>query len=848
MLKAAWRSLLARRTRLLMSTTAVVLGVGFVAGTLVFTDTLSRSFAGIFASTVGDVVVRPAGATGDDGPGTDATVPASLVDDLAEVEGAARADGNVTSFGVYVVGEDGKVVGGQGAPGIGSNHHDAPAGHGLEGLRIAEGRVPDGPGEVALDRHTAEQAGYEIGDQVHLVTSGDQPILRPRLVGLADFAEGGSLNGATMTIFDERVAQRLFLEGRHVFSDVWVTAAEGVGQEQLRDSVSQMLPPGLEAVTGDQAAEDAGGDLMEAISFITTFLLIFAGISLVVGSFLIVNTFSVLVAQRTRELALLRAVGASRGQVNRSVLLEAALLGVIGASVGLAVGLLLAMGIRALMATFGLDLAGQELVFAPRTVVVSLLVGTLVTVLAAALPARRAGRVAPVEAMRDGLLPSDASLRLRFGLGVGLLAGGAAAILVGLLTEAPGAGWWVGGGALATVAGATTACPLLVRPAVAALAPVYVRLFGSTGRLAGQNALRNPRRTAATASALMIGMTLVTTMAVLGASARASVDKAIEEQFAGDLVISNAFGSGFSGKVADRVESVPGVDTVTRFRHAIGSIEGQNQGLVGVEPRTLERVVSLEMREGELADLVDGSVLVSSAWAEERGLEVGDELAVGMPSGLEEYQVVGLYEDNPVLSYPVTTSLGTLRAAGFDESDNYLMVTAEEGVAPTRLQASVERLTSDLPTVTVKDQAGFADEQRGSVDQLLTLVYALLALALVIAVLGIVNTLALSVIERTREVGLLRAVGLSRPQTRRMVRLEAGVIALVGGGLGAVLGLALGVVLAASMRDEGLRVISAPWGQIAAFVVASGVVGVTAAALPARRAARLDILGAIVSE
>jgi putative ABC transport system permease protein len=530
------------------------------------------------------------------------------------------------------------------------------------------------------------------------------------------------------------------------------------------------------------------------------------------------------------------------------VLLEAGVLGVVGATLGLAVGVLLAIGIRALMATLGLDLSGQDLVFAPRTVVAAYVVGVVVTVLAAVLPARRAGRVPPVAAMREGMGVAESSLRRRFAAGAAALLAGAATIGAGLLLDVPGPTWWVGAGVLVVMLGMTAAGPVLARPVVVAVGAAYRKLFGEAGRLATQNALRNPRRTAATASALMIGLSLVTAMAVLGASAKASVDRAIDQQFAGDLVVSNVVGSGFSTIVADRVERLDGVDEVTRFRYAIGAIEGQNQGMLGVDPGGLENAVEVDMREGAVTDLREGTVLLAAGWAAELGLEVGDALAVAMPSGDKEYDVVGLYEDNPVLSYPVTTTLDTLRSAGFTEADNYLVVTAAEGVAIGSLQTAVERLTADLPTVTVKDQAGFAAEQRAPVDQMLTLVYALLGLALVIAVLGIVNTLALSVIERTREIGLLRAVGLGRGQTRRMVWLEAAVISLVGGVLGALTGLGVGLALAISMRDDGLQVISAPWGQIAAFVVASAVVGVTAAALPARRAARLDILGSIAAD
>ena len=849
MFKAAWKSLMGRKTRLLMSTFAIVLGVAFVAGTFIFTDTLGRSFTALFASSSGDVVVRPVGGTTDDGSPTTKTMPAALVDDLAEVEGAERADGNVTSFGVFVVGENNKIIGGQGAPGLGLNYNDAPAGHGLEGLRITDGETPSGPDEVALDEGTAERAGYEIGEQVHLVTSSaDNPLLEPTLVGVAAFGDGGSTNGATFTIFDTETAQDLFVDGRNRYHDTWVSAAEGVSQEQLRDNVAQTLPAGFEAVTGDTAADQSASELVEAISFITTFLLIFAGISLVVGSFLIVNTFSILVAQRSKELALLRALGASRRQVTRSVLFEAVVLGTAGATLGLGLGVLLAMGIRALFATFGLDLSGQPLIFAPRTVLAAYTVGIVVTVVAAYLPARRSSRIAPVAALRDDIAMPESSMGRRLLVGTVLAGAGVGAMITGLWADVPRPGWWVGGGILCTLLGVAAASPVLSKPFVAALGLAYRKVFGTVGRLAGQNSLRNPRRTAATASALMIGLALVTTMSIVGSSAKASVDQTIEQNFLGDLVVSNVIGVPFSPSIADRIERTPGVQSVTRMRYNTFEIDGAGQGIAAVDPSTLADVVKLEMAAGSLEAMEDGTVILEEEYAENEKLAVGDSLDVKAPTGDQQYDIVGLYVSNPVTSYPITTTLDTMAEAGFQEADNYLLITRGPGSDAAAIQRATEQQTAQLPTVTVKDQEGYAEEQRGPIDQMLQLIYALLGLALVIAVLGIINTLALSVIERTREIGLLRAIGLNRRQLRKMIRLEAIVISVLGATLGVAMGIAFGLVLMTSLRDEGLEVIAVPTAQLTAFVLASAVVGVLAAVFPARRAARLDVLTAIATE
>ncbi len=364
-------------------------------------------------------------------------MPADLVDSLAEVPGAARADGNVTAFGVYVVSPEGKVIGSFGPPALGSNWTTAPAGHGLDGLSIVEGTEPEGRDEVVLDARTAEKAGYDVGDRVPVLTAGSTSRLEPTLVGIADFRKGGSLNGATLALFDTRTAQDLFLDGDDAFTDIWVTAEDGVSQEELRDRVEDVLPDGYEAVTGDEAADETASELRQAIGFMQTFLLIFAGISLVVGAFLIVNTFSILVAQRSRELALLRALGASKRQVTGSVLLEAFVVGVVGSTIGLGLGVLLALGIRTLFGGFGLDLSGQSLLFAPRTVIVAYAVGVAVTVGAAWLPARRTSRIAPVQAMRDDIAMPESSLHRRFWLGAAVVAAGVVVLGIGLFSSLP---------------------------------------------------------------------------------------------------------------------------------------------------------------------------------------------------------------------------------------------------------------------------------------------------------------------------------------------------------------------------------------------------------------------------
>nr|WP_246416465.1 ABC transporter permease [Nocardioides luti] len=828
----------------MLSTFAIVLGVAFVAGSLVFSDTLSRSFTALFASTVGDVVVQPEGGATVDGAPSTRTVPAALVEELRSLPGAARVDGNVNAFGVYVVTKQNKVVGGFGPPAIAGNWTDAPAGHGLEGLSVTVGRAPQGADEVMLDAVTAEKAGYFVGERVRLITASDQATLNPRLVGIAGFEHGGSLNGATLAIFDTATAQDLFLEGDDAYTDVWVTARPGVSQDELRDRVATVLPQDLEAVTGDDAADDAASELLKAISFLTTFLLIFAGIALVVGAFLIVNTFSILVAQRSRELALLRALGASKRQVTWSVQLEAFVLGVLGSTLGLGLGVLLAIGIRTLFARFGLDLSGQSLVFTPRTVLAAYGVGVLVTMAAAWLPARRTSRIAPVQALRDDVALPESTLTRRLQLGLVLVAAGLGALWVGLFAEVPHGGWWTGGGVLAILLGVSSASPVISRPFLAAARAAYARLFGTIGNLAGQNSLRNPRRTTATASALMIGLTLACTMAIVGDSAKASVDRSVEENFVGDYIVSNVFGGPFSPSIATRMAAVDGVTQVIRQRFQFVERKGDRQGIAATDPATIDGL-RLTMLEGSTDDLVDRTVLVKKKFAADEGLDVGDPVTLTMPSGKETYRVAGIMDDNPLVFTPLLTTLRTLTDAGFPAQDNALVIFGDGSVG---LQRGLDAVVADLPIVTVKNEAEFAQEQREPIDQFVLIIFALLGLALVIAVLGIVNTLALSVIERTREIGLLRAIGVSRPQLRAMITLESVVISVLGALLGVVLGTGFGIALMYAVRDQGLEVISVPEGQLLVFLGLSLVIGVLAAVFPARRAARLDVLRAIATE
>ncbi|MEO7420794.1 MAG: FtsX-like permease family protein [Ornithinibacter sp.] len=847
MIRATWRSVFARKLRLFLSAFAVILGVAFVAGSYIFTDTLDTAFKGLTSGSVGDVVVQAGSDSGSGGGGglSARTLPGSLVDTLAAVPGVARADGRVTNFGTYVVTADGKLIGGVGPPGIAVNHSLGPAANGTEPATLVSGRWP-GAGEVVLDPSTARKSGYRLGESIQVITSSEQPRVEATLVGTASFG-GSSLVGASVVMFDTSDAQRIYAGGKDEFSAIWVTAATGTSQAELRDAVRKVLPKGTRAQTGDAISTKAASRIDTALSFVTTFLLVFAGVALTVGAFLIVNTFSILVAQRSRELALLRAIGASRRQVARSVLFEASIVGLVGSVTGIALGFVLATGIKVLFGRVGLDLGSAPLVLRPRTIVVSLLVGLLVTLAAAYLPARRAGRVPPVAAMRDDVALAEGGLRWRLVVGIVLITAGALAMALGLADVVPQPTYVLAGGIFGVLVGTALVSPVIGRPVLAGLGWVYRRFFGAVGLMAEQNARRNPRRTAATASALMVGVALVTLMSVLGASTKASLDKSLAEDIVADFVVSNAVGQAFSATIADGVEKIPDVAEVTRVRGALVQVDGDRDFATGVDPATVTAVAKPVVLSGSLAALDGASVAVSKDLAAEKDLSIGSSLTVGYAGEEQPFAVVATYETDTVLSSGLTMSLAGFDALGVPATDRALYVVARPGADRVAVGKEMSALVADLPTVTVNDQAEFAAQQRAPIDQLLFIVYALLGLAVVIAVLGIVNTLALSVIERVREIGLLRAVGLSRRQLRTMLRLESVAIALLGAVLGVGLGLLFAVALQRSLIDDGIDVLSIPVLQLLGFVAVAGVVGVLAALWPGRRAARLDVLRAIAT-
>ena len=847
MLKVTWRNLVARKLRLLLSAFAIILGVAFVAGTLVFTHAMGGAFDDIIEGSTADTEIAYKGAADFDSAQDARTLPASLVSQLESLPEVGEVYPNDSLQTVFVIGKNGKVVGGNGPPGLAFNDNGAVNIAGEPMLEVSDGSMPTGQNEVALDESTAEKAGYHVGDTVRLVTPGNPPSMKAELTGIVRFG-GGGLNGATITVFDTQAMQQAFFGGKDVYTSISLSAAPGVSQAQLAAAAQKVLPEGVQARTGDAVVATQKKNLDRVLGFIQTFLLVFAGVALVVGVFLIINTFSILVAQRSRELALLRALGASRRQVNRSVLMEALAVGFIGSLVGLGLGYLLALLLKFVFGQFGLDLGSASFPLTVQAVVASFVVGLVVTAIAGLLPARRASRVAPVTALRDDVALPEPALRRRSLVGAVMVVLGAGAMFFGFTRDGGLALSLIGLGILLVLIGVSLTSALLGRPLIRFFGLGYRRLFGSVGSLATENSLRNPRRTAATASALMIGLALMSMMAIFGSSAAASTDDTVNKALTSQFIVSNVVQQPFATSIAEEIRTLDGVQSVAALKQAFPKIDGKSAFVGGVDPKVITDAVRLPMLQGSLADLGPGTMAVDATTAKNEDLRLGSTVKMKFQGGTVPLKVVALYAGGNALGLPYLVTDDTLLKGGLAPLDSMLFVTKDPSANTSTVRHEINTVLKDLPTVTVKDPEGFAAEQRSQINQFLSFIYGLLALSVVIAALGVVNTLSLSVIERTREVGLLRAVGVSRRQLRTMIRLESLAVAVFGAVLGLLMGTAFGLAVVRALKDDGLTTVSIPWVSLVLFVLVAALIGVLAAVFPARRAARLDVLRAITAD
>ena len=843
MLRITLKSVRGHFLRFLLTAFAVMVGTGFVAGTFVLSDSIRATLDGLFnqASKGVDVVVRGTESGADGQGGGRAALPLTLESTLAAVPGVQRVVPDLQG-NALIAGKDGTAVRSGGAPGLGFFWD--PQG---QSFKLLDGRGPTKAGEVAVEKRTLELSGLAIGDTTQAVI-GDQR-QSVTIVGEVEFGAGTTF-GATAVLVDAQSARTLFAPDGRV-GDFQLEAADGTSEETLRAAVAKALPKDAEAITVTAFNEENQETLGTALGFVTTFLLAFAGIALFVGAFIIYNTFAMIVAQRTRELALLRAVGASRPQVRRVVLGEAFVVGLVGSAIGIGFGILVAAGAKAALRAFvGIDLS-SDLPVKPLTVVASLVVGTAVTMFGAWLPARRAARIAPVAAMRDDLSIPAKGLRLRGGIGLSGLAIGAGLVVAGVSGD--DISWWlVVPGALLVVVDAIVAAPVVARPVIRVVAAPFAAVLGVVGRLARENALRVPRRTATTASALMIGLALISALGVVAQSTKASVSDLVKQEVKADFVLSAGGGVSVPGSVAPAVAKIDGVRSVlegTGF--GARTADGKDLTASSGNAAGLRDNVAITMRSGSLDAVDTGRVLVRETTAEENGWTTGStvSLALGtLPPA--EYVVGGVYADLQIIASDllVDQKLYETAVPPAQRFNQGLFVKAEPGADLTAMRAALVAEVKQFLVVSVEDGEEFQSTAASGVNVILGILYALLLFSVVIAVLGIINTLALSVFERTREIGLLRAVGLRRRQLSGMITIEAVTTALFGALLGTALGVGLGVALQRGLAQQGLEVLAIPWSTIVTVLVASAVVGVLAAVLPTVRAVRLDILKAIATD
>jgi len=849
----ALKGLAGRKLRAALTAIAIVLGVAMISGTYVLTDTIKAAFGTVFSTVYKhtDAVISGKSAIGTDNNSSalPPSFPQSLLGKVRNLPGVAEAEGGIADY-AYLVGRNGKVISGHGAPSLAYSIH-ARGDQRFNPLELVTGAWPVGPHQVAIDANTASKDDYKPGETIGVIARGAEQ--RYTISGICEIGGVSSLGGATMAIFDFPTAQRIFHKERKL-DGIDVAAKSGTTPQQLVSEIRPLLPPTAQVRTGQGQAKQATKDTNGFLSIIQDFLLAFAGIALFVGIFVIANTLGITIAQRTRELATLRTLGATRRQVLRSVLLEAFVIGALASVVGLFLGLGLAKLLNKLFVSFGIDLPQAGTVFATRTVVVALVVGIVITLLAALRPALRATRVSPISAVREGAVLPESRFA-RFGLPAALLTivAAVALMLVGLFVHGLSTTnrlLAIGIGAGAVFLGVAMLAKTLVPPLARVIGSPAARIGGAAGALARGNAIRNPQRTASTASALMIGLTLVTLVAVLAAGLKTRFESAVNSVFRADyaLTATDNF-SPISIASANALRHVQGVTVVSGVRAGQGKAFGKQIGVTAVAG-DIAKVISVEWAAGSQrtpSQLGTTGAFVSKDYAKSHHLAVGSPIAVETPSGRTlNLHVRGIFSP-PKGGSPygdVTISQRVFDAHYQNPQNVYTFVDIRGGVTAAntgRLKQALKR----FPEAKIATESQFKKNQEQGIDTLLNLLYVLLSLAVVIALFGIVNTLVLTVFERTREIGMLRAVGMTRRQLRAMIRYEAIVTSLIG----AALAIPLGIVLAAMVgKAIGYAAFTIPWGSIVVFVIAAVLAGLLAAIFPARRASRLNVLEALQYE
>ena len=855
MTKATVQGLWGRKLRTALTALAVVLGVAMVSGTYVLTDTIKQAFDGLYKDSYketgavisGREVVKNA-ASGK------ATVPDSLLPKVERLPGVASAAGAIydvsgTTDLAQLIGRDGDKLGSSQSPHFGWGFEADK--ERFNPMTLTTGSWADSPGEVVIDNGTAKNENYKPGDTISVSAEG--PTRKFRISGMAKFGSVDSIGGATFAVFDVPTAQDV-LGKRGELDQIFMAAKSGVSDEEIAKQAEPLLPSSAEVRTGAEQSKADAQETNDGFKFIQYFLLAFAAIALVVGSFVIFNTLSMTLAQRVRELATLRTLGASRKQVMRAVLLEGFVTGLFAAIVGLFFGFLLAKGLDAFFKAVGVDLPSQGTVLAPRTIVVSLLIGVGITVLATISPARKATRIPPIAAVREGAtLPQSriASHPVTAAVVLGLATVALVAGLFAGLDTGPALAL-IGVGCIALFVGVGLVSGRLVRPLAAALGAPGERFGGAPGQLARENATRNPARTARTAGALMIGLALVTLVATLGAGLKSTDRNALRDQVRSDYVVTSENGyDPFTASAGDAVEDVPGVAVASSVRNDQASAFGSDSSVTGVDPATIGHVYDYRWEKGSDGVLLslglDGAI-VRKSFADAHDLKVGSRFNITTPQGKRVPLTVRGIDKPPAEQLDPMLGDVSIAQRAFDAHfprprDLFAFVDTNDGVSSDQTTALKNALGA-FPDTVVRTKSGWIEERAGGLDMILNIFYVLLALSIVVSLFGMVNALALSVFERTRELGMLRAIGLTRRQTRRMIRWEGVITALIGAALGLPLGVLLAAVVTRALHDIDVT-FALPVLTIVAFAVVATIAGVLAAVLPARRASRLNVLEAL---
>ena len=852
MLKVTIRGLLAHKVRLIATAIAVLLGVAFMTGTQVLTSSISASFDKVFADVYAsiDVVVRSTNRIETPFGDERTRISADVIPTISNVNGVADAQGQVVGQ-LRVLDKQGKpLVPGQGPPNFGLNWlGDSP----LNGWTIVEGRAPINANDIVLDKKSAEDGSYSVGDQVEVSLSTGSSMFN--VVGIAKFGKLDTWGGAQSALFQTEALQN-FLGEPGKFNWISVAGKDGVSQSELQERISSVIPSDTEAVTGKAFTAESQDAFQKLISVFNTFLLVFALIALFVGSFIIYNTFSIIVAQRTRELALLRAIGASRRQVLQSVIVEALVVGLFASFVGAILGIGLAIGLNALLQQVGFSGPDTPIVIPPSALISSIFVGTFITVVSAIFPARRAASIPPVAAMRDIAIDRSGASRRRILIGVAMLIIGLGSLWLGLFGDTDNALQLVGAGAFFVFIGLTIIGPTVASPLSSVIGYPLQKTRGLSGRLARENAMRNPRRTSTTASALMIGIGLVGFIAVTAASIKASTVDAIEASVKGQYVVtSEGFGAtALPEPIAPQLAAVNGVKAAAGIAGTFAKINNSNKVVLAVDPQVFSEAIDITNVEGSFENLGLNQVAISDKLAKSSNLKLGDQVpAQFLNTGSSMFTITSIYKTKfQVQGSEWIISLDQFNLSVPPELQSFNAVyillndTSEAGINAAR--QPLQQVVDQYPSAKLENLSEYKKTQSSQADQFLVIVYVLLMLALVIAIVGVINTLLLSVYERTREFGLLRAVGMPRRQVRSIVRLESVIISLLGALVGLGIGLLFGFALVTALKDEGVTAFAIPWSQLIIIVLLAALAGIGAALYPAWRASRLDVLRAISSE